>query len=77
MSGSNFTEGGGKQPPSAVPGEKSPVLLGLKAKDINIFIVLSERPLNARKIAFYRFLIPFLVPELLRFKDLKNDLKLV
>ena len=39
------------------------------------FIVLSESPLNARKIALYRFLISFLVPELLRFKDLKNDQK--
>ena len=32
MSGSNFTEGGGgvgKHPPIAVPGEKSPVFLGL------------------------------------------------
>ena len=29
MSGSNFTEGGGKQPHSAAPGGKSPVLLGL------------------------------------------------
>ena len=40
---------------------------------MNIFIALSENPLNARKIALYRFLISFLVPELLRFKDLKND----
>ena len=39
------------------------------------FIVISESPLNARKIALYRLLIPFLVPELLRFKDLKNDRK--
>ena len=32
MSGSNFTErGGGKHPLSAVPGAKSPVLLGLTA----------------------------------------------
>ena len=30
MFGSNFTEGGGKHPPpSAAPGRKSPVLLGL------------------------------------------------
>ena len=42
---------------------------------MKIFIALSESPLNARKIAFYRFLISFLVPELLRFKDLKNDRK--
>ena len=42
---------------------------------MKIFIVLSESPLNSRKIAFYRFLISFLVPELLRFKDLKNDRK--
>ena len=32
---------------------------------MKIFIVLSESPLNARKIALYRFLISFLVPELL------------
>ena len=42
---------------------------------MKIFIVLSESPLNARKIALYRFLISFLVPELLRFKDLKHDPK--
>ena len=42
---------------------------------MKIFIVLSESPLKARKIALYRFLISFLVPELLRFKDLKNDRK--
>ena len=29
-------------------------------------------PLKVRKIAVYCFLISFLVPELLRFKDLKN-----
>ena len=40
---------------------------------MKIFIVLSESPSNARKIAPYRFLLSFLVPELLRFKDLKND----
>ena len=39
------------------------------------FIVLSESHLKTRKIAFYRFLVSFLVPELLRFKDLKNDRK--
>ena len=42
---------------------------------MKIFIVVSESPLNARKIALYRFLISFLVPELLRFKDLKNNWK--
>ena len=42
---------------------------------MNIFIVLSESPLNARKIALYHFLIFFLVSELLRFKDLKSDRK--
>ena len=36
------------------------------------FIALSESALKVRKIAVYRFLISFLVPELLRFKDLKN-----
>ena len=39
---------------------------------MKIFIALSVSPLKVRKIAVYRFLIPFLVPELLRFKDLKN-----
>ena len=39
------------------------------------FIILSESPLKIRKIAAYRFLISFLVPELSRFKDLKNDRK--
>ena len=42
---------------------------------MKIFIVLSESPINTRKIALYRFLISFLVPELLRFKYLKNDQK--
>ena len=39
MSGSNFTEGSGKHPPpppSAVPREKSPVLLGLKDDQCNL-----------------------------------------
>ena len=39
------------------------------------FVVLSESPLKVRKIAVYRFLISFLVLELLRSKDLKNYLK--
>ena len=39
---------------------------------MKIFIALSESPLKVGKIAVYRFLISFLVPELLRFKDLKN-----
>ena len=42
---------------------------------MKIFIVLSESPSKVRRIAVYRFLISFLVPELLRFKDLKNDRK--
>ena len=42
---------------------------------MKIFIVLSESPLKVRKIAVYRLLISFLVPELLRFKDLKKDRK--
>ena len=42
---------------------------------MKIFIVLSESPLKVRKITVYRFLISFLVPELSRFKDLKNDRK--
>ena len=40
---------------------------------MKIFIVLSESPLKARKISVYRFLISFLVLELLRFKDLKKN----
>ena len=44
---------------------------------MKILIVLSESPLNTGKIAFYCLLISFLVPELLRFKDLKNDQKMV
>ena len=42
---------------------------------MKIFIILFESPLKIRKIAVYRFLISFLVPELSRFKDLKNDRK--
>ena len=40
---------------------------------MKIFIVLSESPLKVKRIAVSRFLISFLVPELLRFKDLKNN----
>ena len=39
---------------------------------MKIFILLSESPLKIRKNAVYRFLISFLVLELLRSKDLKN-----
>ena len=42
---------------------------------MKIFIVLCESPLKILKIAIYRFLISFLVPELLMFKDLQNGLK--
>ena len=42
---------------------------------MKVFIILSESPLKIRKIAVYRFLISFLVLELSRFKDLKNDRK--
>ena len=41
---------------------------------MKIFIVLCESPLKILKIAVYRFLISFLVPELLMFKDLQNGL---
>ena len=44
---------------------------------MDIFIVLSESSLKVRKIAVYCFLIPFLVPELLKFKDLKNHPEMV
>ena len=43
--------------------------------DIQIITAHSESPLKIRNIAVYRFLICFLVPELLRSKDLKNDQK--
>ena len=43
---------------------------------MKIFIALPESPLKVRKIAFYRFFISFLAPELLRFKDLKNCQKI-
>ena len=36
------------------------------------FFVSSESPSKCRKFAVYRFLISFLVQELLRSKDLKN-----
>ena len=42
---------------------------------MEIFIVLCESPLKILNIAIYRFLISFLVPELLMFKDLQNSLK--
>ena len=42
---------------------------------MKVFVVPSESSLNVRKIAVYCFLISFLVPELLRFKDLKNHQK--
>ena len=44
---------------------------------MKIFIVLCESPLKILKIAVYHFLISFLVPELLMFKDLQNGLKMV
>ena len=44
---------------------------------MKIFIVLCESPLEILKIAVYRFLISFLVPELLIFEDLQNSLKMV
>ena len=42
---------------------------------MKILIVLSESPLKVKTIAVSRFLISFLVQELLRFKDLKNNQK--
>ena len=42
---------------------------------MKISIVLCESPLKILKIAVYRFLISFLVPELLIFKDLQNGTK--
>ena len=43
---------------------------------MKIFIALPESPLKVRKIAVYRFLISFLVPDLLRFTHLKNYQKI-
>ena len=43
---------------------------------MKIFIVLFESPLKVSKIALYHFLISFLVPELLRSKDLKSYQKM-
>ena len=51
--------------------------LVVKCKWRENFIAPSESPVKVRKIAVYRFLVSFLVPELLRFKDLKNCQKLV
>ena len=42
---------------------------------MKIFIALCASPLKILKIAVYCFLISFLVPELLMFKDLQKDLK--
>ena len=42
---------------------------------MKLFIVLCESLLKILKIAVYSFLISFLVPELLMFKDLQNGLK--
>ena len=39
---------------------------------MKIFIVPCESPLKILKIAVYRFLISFLVPELLMFKDVQK-----
>ena len=44
---------------------------------MKIFILLSESLLKVRKIAVYRFLISFLVPELLRSEDFENYGKMV
>ena len=44
---------------------------------MTIFIVLSESPSKVGRIAVYRFLISFLVLELLRSKDLTNYRKMV
>ena len=48
------------------------IFITQSANDMNIFILLSESPSKVRKIAVYRFLISFLVLQLLRSKDLKN-----
>ena len=47
------------------------------ANDAQIFSTLSESPLKIKNIAILGFLTLFLVPELLRSKDLKDDLTLV
>ena len=43
---------------------------------MKLFITLPKSPVKVRKIAVYRFLISFLVPELLRFKDMENYQKI-
>ena len=40
---------------------------------MKLFTALSESPLKVNKIAVYRFLISFLVPELLRFEKLPKN----
>ena len=50
---------------------------GLSNIKVKIFILSSESPLKVRKMIVYCFLISFLVPEFLRFKDLKNCRKRV
>ena len=42
---------------------------------MKMFIVLSESHLKVGQTVVYRFLISFLDPGLLRFKDLKNGTK--
>ena len=42
---------------------------------MKVFIVLCESPLKILKIAVYRFLISFPVPESLMFKNLQNGLR--
>ena len=42
---------------------------------MEICVVLSESPLKVRRIVVHRFLISFLVSELLRFTDLENGRK--
>ena len=42
---------------------------------MKIFIVLSESPLNVRKIALYRFLISFVVPGVIKVKRLEKQPK--
>ena len=42
---------------------------------MKVFVVLLESPFKIRKIAINHFIIYLLAPELLRFKDLKNDQK--
>ena len=55
--------------------ENVPLSSNYSANNVKIVIVLSESLSKSKKTAFHCFLISLLIPELLRFKDLKNNFK--